>query len=205
MDWSSICDKVDPNACIPCIPCIPELTQGYVLQPTPDPFDRLKGIGNLKPVTVVDESSALEAKEYLQQHANYAELFTVINRAFSMSTIQEQHKILKAFIVAGAHIETLLQKDSLPLSIVVISNAPSKVVYGEARGGEGGYGVWTLGGEESCLKFVENMKAVDKLLVNICKIETMKMDQLKQVGKLVGLPGVYKLKKSELILALQTI
>jgi hypothetical protein len=189
LEWSTLIDKVDPNVSIP---CIPELTQGYVLQTTPDPFDRLKGIGH-------DGGTAVAAKEYLQQYAGYAELFTIVNRAFSVATLQEQYKVLKAFVTSGADVEALLESRNPDVTTVLLSTGPIKQVYGSGSesGSEGGYVVWVLGESKLCL--VNSMTDVNKLLIQICKISEMKVDKLKQLGKLLGVPGAYKLKKAELI------
>lgn len=193
LDWNSIHDKVDPNICIP---CIPELTQGYVLQPTPDPFDKLRKIGGGGGGRGSDSVAALEAKEYLQQHAAYAELLTIVDRVFSVSPIQEQYKQLKTFVTGGANVDSLMKaKKPSHIHVVVISNTPSKTLYGT---GGGEYAVW----DGRKLTLMGTMAEVDTALIGLCDISHMKVEQLKTLGKLVGLPAAYKLKKAELLVEL---
>jgi hypothetical protein len=185
LDWGQFVDKVmDGN-----IPMIPELTQGYVLPPVPDPFARLRGVGNTGGV------SASTAKDYLNQYINYVELLSIVNRSFAGAPIQEQYKTLKHFVEQGANVDDILKDTGIA---IVCCEPPSKALNGEKV-----IGLWDA--KHMKIHDAENERDVDRFLIRGCKLAEMKVEQLKNLSKIVGLDRAYKLKKAELVAALESL
>lgn len=200
LDWGQFVDKVVDGH----IAVIPEFTQGYVLPSAPDPFARLRGVG----VPKCSDVNTTEARDYLDQHTNYAELLTIVDRSFVGAPIHEQYKTLKHFIDQGANIDNLLIGSEIA---IISTDPPFKVLNGKegensrenSRENSSVKGVW----DKSTKRLLDanSESDVDRLLIRIFKIGELKVDQLKQLGKLVGLTGAYKLKKAELVAALGSL
>ena len=134
------------------------------------------------------------ARDYLNEHYNYVELLTVVNKTFAGATVQEQYKILKTFLDTGSNVDELLTGTGIA---IIHSEPPSKTLHGIV------IGVWDATNHK--LHEAASERDVDRVLVRICKLEELKVEHLKALSKVVGIQGAYKLKKAELVAALHRI